>query len=772
MPLHHRRIGHDNRWLCLLAVLAALPAMSGPAAASDRPAAARMAPVVDSYFGRSITDPYRWMESEPEPEFRQFLHSQDDHARSLLGRIPGRDTLLAAISAVDGLTTRVSMLTTANGTLFYLKRDPGAQIARLVMRRADGQEIVLVDPATLGSATSHAEIDQFAPSQDASLVAYGLSTGGSEKSVLHVIETATRTIRTDVIDRAQFAQVSWAPDGNSFFYARLPRPDPKARAAEAYSHLGVFRHQLGTDPDRDRLILSADDLPYPFRAAQIFPGLSVVPGSDHVLAEISDGVSPEVAIYTAPYASLDLPKIPWRQVANQDDAVVNAAVRGSRIDLLTHKDAPHLKIVETDLVSPSFDTARLLVKPGSGVLTGLGLAADGLYVARRDGSVMTLLRLVDQVGIGHAKVPEIITLPFSGTIAPPSEDEGGLVTDPTRPGADISLESWVRPQVWLHYDPAARSIADLGIIPNFPRNLKPYQVTETTARAADGTLIPLSIIGRRDLVHDGRRPVLLDGYGSYGISYDPEFLPTMLPWLDRGGVFAVAHVRGGGEGGQAWHDAGRIATKMNTITDFIACARALIARHYTDPAHLAGSGTSAGGILIGGAITQAPELFRAALVRVGATNTLREEFSENGPSNIPEFGSVADRTQFPSLLRMDALNHVTDGVAYPAVLLTGGADDPRVPVWEPAKMTARLQRAISSGRPILLRIEFDAGHGVGSTRAQRDAETADEQAFLLWQMGEPGYQPETGPTGQASKAKTGSVPGTSQGTRRSGQTNP
>ena len=256
-------------------------------------------------------------------------------------------------------------------------------------------------------------------------------------------------------------------------------------------------------------------------------------------------------------------------------------------------------------------------------------------------------------------------------------------------------------------------------------------------------MIPLSILTKKGLILDGRRPLLIDGYGSYGLSMDPEFLPTMIPWLDRGGVFAEAHVRGGGELGEAWHEAGRLATKHTSITDFLDCARWLVTEHYTDRAHLAGEGTSAGGIVIAGAITEDPALFRAALIRVGATNATREEFSENGPSNIPEFGSVIDPAQLPALLAMDAYQHVRDHTAYPAVLLTGGADDPRVPVWEPAKMAARLQSATSSGRPILLRIEFDAGHGVGSTLSQRDAETSDELAFLLWQFGNKNFQPRS-----------------------------
>ena len=622
---------------CRSASLALLLPTAALAAGAPPPPApvARVAPVTDTYFGHALTDPYRWMESEPKPEFEQYLHAQDDHARAVLATIPGREPLHQAISALDGLLPRVSMLTVANGRRFYVKRVAGAQIGRLVLRDERGTETVLVDPASLdadgpGAQSHHAEIDQFAPSQDGGLVAYGVSIGGSEKSVLHVVDTVTRLNRPDVIDRAQFASVSWAPDGRHFFYTRLPVPVAGAPATAEYAHLRVFEHTLGDNPDHDRLILDTDHLPFPFKAQQAFASVAAIPGSPWLLATVSDGVSPEVALYTAPLASLGGETIPWHQVAAQADAVVGASVRGSRIDLLTHADAPHLRIVETDLAHPSFARARTVVASGSGVLTDLALAADGLYLTRRDGAVTTLLRLPD-----GARIPETITLPFSGTIETPVEDAGGLVADPQRPGADISLVSWVHPLVWLHYDAHSHAVTDTGILPPFPRDLKPYQAIETRIAAPDGTLVPLSIISRRDAKRDGQRPVLLDGYGAYGISYDPAFTPTILPWLDHGGVFAVAHVRGGGEGGQAWHDGGRIATKMNTITDFIACAEALISRHYTDSAHLAGTGTSAGGILIGGAITQRPELFRAALIRVGATNSTRGEFTAGGPANIP-----------------------------------------------------------------------------------------------------------------------------------------
>jgi prolyl oligopeptidase len=700
------------------------------------PPVAAVKPVTDDYFGTRITDPYRWMESEPKPDFFTYLHAENDYARAQLARIPGRDALAKQISALTGLAAQLRDVTLAGGKIFYLKRDAGAQIARLYVRDAGGHETLLVDPATLGSATTHAEIDQFVPSQDGSLVVFGVSTGGSENSTLQVIETATGKTLPDRIDRAQFASATWAPDGKSFFFTRLPVVKPGAPATEQYAHMKVHRHFLGVDPVYDAVVLDSDHLPFAFKAAAVFPQLSVTQGSEYAVAYVADGVSPEVAIYSAKLADLLAGHAAWKQVAVQADDAVSFAVHGDRIDLLTHKDAPRFKVIETGLDAPDLATAKTRVPQPDGVLTGIGAASDGLYFVTRSGAVFSLHKLAN-----GAAAPETIALPFAGTIAQSEGFGGGLVTDPAQPGALVSLESWVRPVVWLRYDPAAKSLTDSHIQPPFPADVSQYTAIETSARAADGTDIPLSIVTKSGLPLDKKRPTYLVGYGSYGISYDPAFNPAFLPWLDRGGVYAVAHVRGGGELGQAWHDAGKIATKQNTIHDFIACAEALIAKGYTDKAHLGGEGTSAGGILIGGAITQRPDLFRAALIRVGATNTLREQYTAGGPANIPEFGDATRREQFPAMLAMDAYNNVKKGVSYPAVLLTGGADDPRVTVWIPAKMTAKLQADTSSKRPVLFRVEFDAGHGIGSTRQQRDNETADEFAFLLWQFGVAGYQP-------------------------------
>ena len=267
---------------------------------------------------------------------------------------------------------------------------------------------------------------------------------------------------------------------------------------------------------------------------------------------------------------------------------------------------------------------------------------------------------------------------------------------------------------------------------------------EVKAKAPDGTMVPLSIIHKRGLQRDGSHPTLLHGYGSYGITYDPGFDPSSLAWLERGGVVAVAHVRGGGEYGDDWHNGGRKATKMNTITDFIACAQYLIDQKYTAPRHLAGEGTSAGGITIGGSITERPDLFGAALDNVGMSDDLRAELQINGPANIPEFGTVKDEQDFHHLLSIRAYHRIKDGTAYPAVLLTTGINDPRVDPWQRNKMTARLQAATSSGRPVLLRVDYDAGHGgIGATRTQHTNLLTGQYGFLLWQLGDPDFQEGT-----------------------------
>ena len=314
-----------------------------------------------------------------------------------------------------------------------------------------------------------------------------------------------------------------------------------------------------------------------------------------------------------------------------------------------------------------------------------------------------------------------------------------LVANETESPLVIALNSWTRSPSIFRYD--GDKITDAGVQAAIDGAADGLVSKEVTATSYDGTQVPLSIVMKAGTKLDGRNPTLLIGYGSYGITLTPFFDPALMPWFDRGGIIATAHVRGGGWNGEDWHKAGMKLTKLNTVFDFIACAQYLEDQHYTSPAYLAGEGGSAGGITIGGAIDWAPQLFAAAIDSHGETDNLRSEFTPNGPPNIEEFGSVTTEPGFHGLYAMSAYVHVRDGVHYPAVLLETGVNDPRVAPWEVAKMAARLQAATASGRPILLSVAPDSGHGIGDTKAQDNAAWADEVAFMLWRMGAKDFQP-------------------------------
>ncbi len=327
-------------------------------------------------------------------------------------------------------------------------------------------------------------------------------------------------------------------------------------------------------------------------------------------------------------------------------------------------------------------------------------------------------------------------MPFSGAIA-----QSAFYANTLQDGVWFPLESWVRPATICH-GVAPGTVTRTNLAPQPAIDVSQYTSEEVFVAARDGVHIPLSIVYRKGLKRDGTAPLLLEAYGAYGITLDPYFLSRWLPFLDRGGIFAVAHVRGGGELGEDWHQAGQKAQKFHSWQDTEDCILHLITANYSSHRKAAVIGGSAGGITVGRLLTERPDLAAVVISMVGVSDAMRSEFSPNGPPNIPEFGTVKTEDGFHTLLGMDAYQHVHDGVKYPSGVLTTGLHDPRVSPWEPTKMTARLQAATASHNPVLLRVEADAGHGIGSTRAQRDQETADIAAFILWRTGDPRYQPD------------------------------
>lgn len=690
----------------------------------------------ESYFGTTVADPYRALENAKDPDVAKWFRQQADYTRATLDKIPQRQRIYDEIVKYgDAASARVTTLQVSNDYIYYEKRLANENVPKIYVRRGyAGAERLLVDPDALGMTDGkHNAIDYYAPSQDNKYLAYGVSIGGSENSVLHVVDVATGKETGDVIDRAQYGSPSWLPD-NRLVYSRLQQLAADSPVTDRYQNQRVYVHKLGTTADQDVALLGAKigtitniaptELVFAFNPV----------GSRYLIGTVVNGVQREIKFYAVPLAALAGADTPWKQVTATTDDVTDGAIIGDNAYLITHKDAARFKLLKVSLANPDLAHAEVVLPASESVITGVAAAKDALYVRRMNAGISELMR----VGYAQGAKAQKLRLPFDGDI-------DSIASDPRRPGLAFYMGGWTKLGGWYAYDPRTGKVADTRLQPSGPYdNPTDLVSTEVKARAADGTLIPMSIVHKRGIKLDGSNPTILYGYGAYGISQTPFYRPTFLPWFERGGVFAVAHVRGGGEFGEDWYKAGYKATKPNTWRDAIACAEWLVANKYTSPSKMAIMGGSAGGIFVGRSITERPDLFGAAIDEVPASDMIRMEQSANGVPNIPEFGSAKDAEGFKALYAMSAYYNIKDGEKYPAVLLTTGINDPRVDAWQAAKMAARLQAASKSGKPILLRIDYDAGHGIGSTKTQAYQERADIFAFLFWQFGVSGFAAAAG----------------------------
>ena len=695
-------------------------------AAPQGPPVARVEPVTDAYFGEAIVDPYRWMENPQDKDFEPFMRGQAAWARRLLDAIPGRARLFQRVSELSGETVVTTTLQSCKGRLFYQQRPKGADNYQLFVRRGNSQPELLIDPTVMKQDGRHISLDWWAASPDGQYVVYGLSPAGSEDSVTHVMHVDTKEVLPERISRTQYAAPSWLPDGSGFFYNRLA--DAAKGSTDYYKDSVACLHRLRTDPDKDLQVLKRGQYADVPAEPTDFPVVLTDPSSAYALAGLVGGVRRENPFFCAPLKDLVAGRARWRRICDIADEVVGLSFRGDEIYLQTTKEAQNARVLKTSLASGSFAQATVVVPESDVVIDNIGLARDGLYIQDMSGGYGNFRRLSND---GHLSA---IPTPFDGTIQQ-------LATNTQEEGIYWIGTSWLVPLTVLSFDPRTGRHTDTGISPKPPIDLSPYEAIRTHATARDGTQVPLSIVARKGLARDGRHPALVDAYGSYQIVNGPFFNARGIAFLEQGGVLATAHVRGGGEYGRRWWKAGQKLNKPNTWRDLIDCCKAMIKEGWTSSSRLAIQGGSAGGITVGMALTEEPALFAAVVDNVGVSNALRAEFSQNGPPNIVEFGTVKEREGFQGLKAMDAMSHVKDGVKYPAVLLTTGLQDPRVNPWQVAKMTARLQKATASHNPILLRVDLDAGHGIGSTRSQTDAERADEYAFVLWRAGAAGFQP-------------------------------
>ena len=687
--------------------------------------AARVEVVSEDLHGEKISDPYRWMEKTSD-EYTAWLDAQDKRARTVLAALPRRAEMLEAINASDRGVARADVVRVtgpdAQPRVFLRRRAPEDETWKVWVGDGwSGNERLLIDPSARNSGATHYSVDYIAPSSDGRYVAYGISASGSEDSVIEVMETDSGNVLHERIDRSQYAGISWRPDNRSFFYWRRAKPAPGAPRSEWFRNSATYLHRLGDDPEKAQPLFGPMFKTLGI-AEESFSWIQATEDSKWIVAGATPGTSADIEFFVAPAASIGTAAaIPWRRVSTNADHLRALTAHGDELYALSYDKAPRFKMVTIDAESGTAATARDFVPPATRVLENFAAARDGLYLLYLDRGISQIERIGwDGAGRTKVEMPEGAVAAISG--------------EPYRDGVVFSLSGWTTPLTAYEYQPGAAA-RDLHLSGKAPVDYSHLQIREVEVRSADGTLVPMSIVHRRDAKLDGTRPAVLDGYAAYGMSQSPYFNPISLAWVDRGGIFAECHSRGGGAYGEEWHLAGSKLNKERGIEDSIACAEYLIQNHFTSASRLSITGTSAGGVLAGGAITRRPELFTAALLRVPMVNLSRFEFTEGGPANVPEFGALSDAVESKALHASDPYHRIKPGTRYPAMIVTAGAHDVRVPAWIAAKFVARMQ-AESKGGPVLLRVEREAGHGLGSQRSRVREEWADLYAFALWRSGE------------------------------------
>jgi len=685
-------------------------------------------PVTNTYHGVAVTDDYRWMENHSDPAVKAWIDEQNKSARAAIDKVPMlgqlRNRLRALITAPF---TEYSALKAAGGQIFALKSEPPNEQPMLVVMpsaREPGGSRVVVDPNKIDKNGKTA-IDFYAPSPDGKLVAVSLSENGTEAGTLHLYDVANGKKLDDVIPRVIFptggGDIAWTADSAGFYYTRYPAPGERPEKDLQFFQQ-VYFHKVGT-PAKDDTYVIGKDFP---RIAET--QLHASSEADWLLVTIQYGDGGEFAHF------LKDPAGKWTQLTKFADRYGVAALgQGSdqAVFLLARKDAPRGKIVRVPFNDLDLSQAETIVPQGEAAIDALRFNAtfgatfvpttSGLFVLDSDGGP-SRLRFIPRGG-----KEEVVPLPPISAvkdIVPLSGDD-----------ALIECESFTLPPAWFTYSRKSGKLEPTPLARGTPVSFDDIEVVREFATSKDGTKVPLLIMYRKGTQQNGKNPTLLTGYGGFGLSQTPRFMLGRRVWLEQGGVFALANLRGGSEYGEDWRAAGNLTHKQNVFDDFAACAQHLIDRQYTSAAKLAIEGRSNGGLLMGAALTQHPELFRSVVSHVGLYDMLRLENHPNGLFNITEYGTVKDPEQFRAMYAYSPYHHIKDGTAYPAVFLLAGMNDGRVDVAHTLKMGARLQVATSSKRPILVLIDAGSGHGLDDSVSQRVNKAADVYAFLFDQLG-------------------------------------
>ncbi len=697
---------------------------------NEKPPLAKVEIIVDNYFGKEISDPYRYMENLQDTVVQDWLKLQADYTRQVLNSIPGRQSLIDKMMEFENRTTSKNSWPsiTENDRYFYLKATLPDLTRKLYFRLSkESDEELLFDPGIYeADSTKVYQIANYVASHDGSKVAIALMQKGLEIPVRVIINVDSKKLYPEKLERS--FNFTWLPDGSGFLHQPLSSGDRNDPGL--WSNTKVYQHIVNTDPSTDREIFSREKYPELALNPEDFNYPRCYNGCNFVFIYAAT-VDRRINMFYAPIGELKNDKINWKRLFKPEEEVYSFRVTENDLYILTPKDAPNYKILKTSLNNPDVATAELVIAENPDArISNFRLTKDGLFYTLAYNGVQEKVYFL---ALGAKKAVELELPMTAGSVY--------LVTKGFR-FSDIwlGISGWTSENKRYRYltEKNEFKLEELFEEAKYPE-YDDLLVEEVMVESHDGVKVPLSLVYKNGIKKNGDNPVLMTGYGAYGISEKPGFDPKLLLWALEGGIVATAHVRGGGELGAQWHKGGLKTTKENSWKDLIACAEYLISENYSSNKKIAIQGMSAGGITIGRAMTERPDLFAVAIPKVGVMNALRFEESPAGPQNIAEYGTVKDSVECMALIEMDAYHHIKEEINYPATLITTGINDIRVTVWQPAKFAARLQAANVSENPVLLRVDYEAGH-VSSDTKKYFENLADILSFALWQTGHPKYQ--------------------------------
>ena len=712
---------------CLIALIGfvALVHAHGPRAGdasapsiSGGPPKAKVAPVEDTVQGHKVIDRYRYLENANDPDTQQYVEQELTYTRSILDPLPGRASINARLSQLLEIgTVGVPQM---GGKYYFHTRRAGTQNQPVLYVREgtngalNGEDRVLLDVNKL-AADGTVALDWWYASEDGKYVAYGTSPSGSEVSTLHLIETATGKLLPDAIERTRAASLAWKHNNSGFFYTRYPKKGEVPEGQEVY-HRHVFYHALGADPAHDPLIFGEG------RDPEWWPNVTLSEDGRWLLINEEHGWT-QTQLFLQDLTS----KNPPLEITTGKNFLYGADFFQGKLYITTNEDAPHYRVFVADVTNPQRTNWKEIIPQTDAVLQGVGVAG-GKLLAQYEHNATSELKLF---GLDGKKLADI-SLPAIGSVFGTfgrydrNEIFFGFQSFTVPPSIYRVDLSDVKSVLWANVD--APSIDPSA-----------YDVHQVWYTSKDGTKVPMFVVNKKGIEKTGKNPTLLTGYGGFNVSETPAFSRSSYLWMEHGGIYAVANLRGGSEFGEDWHRAGMLEKKQNVFDDFIAAGEYLISQKYTDKDHLAIQGGSNGGLLMGAMITQRPDLFRAVVCQVPLLDMLRYQNFQIAKLWIPEYGSADDAKQFEWLYAYSPYHHVKPGVEYPAILFMTGDTDTRVDPMHAKKMAALMQAEAKNGasteKPILLRIETKAGHGQGKPVAKQIEESTDVYSFLFWQLG-------------------------------------